>query len=354
MKNVHFAIPKIYDDTLSYYELLRKLVKAMNTVIENYNTIPDQIAEEVKNLDASQLFSAVLNQFIHSIATDNTKSSNAVKLYNKHDLLYATFNETVNLYETIIDFTSGTETELIIGTNIREVNISELFIELRKLIDDEVQARNIGDTTLQQDINTEVSAREQGDTTLRQSITAETSAREQGDTTLQNAINTEKSAREQSDTALQNAINTEKSAREQSDTTLQNAINAEKSAREQADTNLQNKIDNGTLKIELLWTNSNMNSDFATQTITVDLSKYKYVYIKTKGYKSSSEDTDNGASVMHFCMVGGYASLIHPLNTDICRRKVQITKNSVVFSSGYSGASVADDCVIPLNIYGVK
>ena len=135
MNNVHFAIPEIYGDSLSYYDLLSKLVKAMNTVIENYNTIPDQIAEEVKNLDASQLFSAVLNQLIHSIATDNTKSANAVKVYKKHDLLYATFNETVNLYESIIDFTSGTETELIVGTNIREVNISELFIELRKLID---------------------------------------------------------------------------------------------------------------------------------------------------------------------------------------------------------------------------
>ena len=134
-KYPHFTIPEIYGESLSYYELLRKLVEAMNVVIENYDTIPDQIAEAVANLDASQLFSEVLNQIIDTIATDNTKSTNAVKVYKKHDLLYATFNETVNLYESIIDFTPGTETELIIGTNIREVNISELFIELRKLID---------------------------------------------------------------------------------------------------------------------------------------------------------------------------------------------------------------------------
>ena len=272
----------------------------MNVIIDNYDTIPEQIADAVKNLDAAQLFSAVLDQLIHSIATDNTKSANAVRVYKKHDLLYATFNETVNLYESLIDFSTGTETELIPDTNIREVNISELFIELRELIDNEAQTR------------------------------------------------------EQADTNLQNAINTEKSAREQADTTLQNAINTEKSAREQGDTALQNKIDKGTLKIELLWTNPNINSDFAPQTISIDLSKYKYVYIKTKGYKSSSEDTDNGASVMHFCMVGGYSSLIHPINTDISRRKVQITKNSVLFADGYSGTSVANDCVIPLNIYGVK
>lgn len=135
MKNVHFAIPEIYGETLSYYDLLRKLVNKTNELIDNYNTVPEQIAEAVANLDASQLFSEVLNQLIHSIATDNTKSANAVKVYKKHDLLYATFNKTVNLYESLIDFSTGTGTELIPGTNIREVNISELFIELRKLID---------------------------------------------------------------------------------------------------------------------------------------------------------------------------------------------------------------------------
>ena len=135
MKNVHFAIPEIYGESLSYYEVLKKLTNAVNELIENYNTIPEQIADTVKDLDASQLFSAVLDQIIDTIATDNTKSTNAVKVYQKHDLLYATFNDTVNLYESLIDFTAGTETELIVGTNIREVNISELFIELRKLID---------------------------------------------------------------------------------------------------------------------------------------------------------------------------------------------------------------------------
>ena len=146
-KYPHFAIPEIYGESLSYYELLRKLVQAMNVVIENYDTIPNQIAEAVANLDASQLFSAVLNQIIDSIATDNTKSTNAVKVYKKHDLLYATFNDTVKLYESLVDFTTGTETELIIGTNIREVNISELFIEIRNLIEGEAQAREQADNT---------------------------------------------------------------------------------------------------------------------------------------------------------------------------------------------------------------
>ena len=132
MNNVNFAIPEIYGDSLSYYEVLRELIKAMDVIIDNYDTIPEQIAEAVENLD-------IFNQLIASIATDNTKSTNAVKIYKKHDLLYATFNESVNLYESLIDFRTGTE--LIVGTNIREVNISELFIELRTLIADEASAR---------------------------------------------------------------------------------------------------------------------------------------------------------------------------------------------------------------------
>ena len=172
MNNVHFAIPEIYGETLSYYELLRKLVDKTNDLIDNYNTVPEQIAEAVANLD-------IFNQLIDSIATDNTKSTNAVKVYKKHDLLYATFNKTVNLYESLIDFRTGTE--LIVGTNIREVNISELFIELRTLIADEASAREHGETTLQQAINTERSAREDGETTLQQAINTERSAREQAD-----------------------------------------------------------------------------------------------------------------------------------------------------------------------------
>ena len=264
MKNVYFAIPEIYGDSLSYYEVLSELIKAMNVIIDNYDTIPEQIADAVKNLDAAQLFSAVLNQLIDTIATDNTKSANAVKVYKKHDLLYATFNETVNLYESIIDFTSGTETELIPGTNIREVNISELFIELRKLIDDETHTREQTETTLQNAINTEASAREQADTALQQNITAETSARSQADTTLQQNINAETSAREQGYNALQNAVNNEKSAREQADNTKVNKIDVLTLEEIEANTDLSGKIASAGALKDLFPSYSliNSNNDF--------------------------------------------------------------------------------------------
>ena len=317
MKNVHFAIPEIYGETLSYYELLRKLVDKTNDLIDNYNTVPEQIAEAVANLDASQLFSEVLNQLVDSIATDNTKSANAVKVYKKHDLLYATFNETVNLYESLIDFTTGAETELIPGTNIREVNISELFIELRELIDNEKQTR------------------------------------EQTDTALQNAINTEKSAREQADTTLQQKINAEKSAREQEDTTLQNAINTEKSVREKADTALQTKIDNGTLKIDELWSNNNTSIQSLPQTVNISTTGYKLLYILFKNYTFYGEiseiiiQTNNSLTY--------YALSVNTNNKgNIMSRGVKIVSNGVKFDDAFVGNTADNKAMIPLKIYGIK
>lgn len=290
MNNVHFAIPEIYGETLSYYELLRKLVDKTNELIENYNTVPEQIAEEVANLDASQLFSAVLNQLIHSIATDNTKSANAVKVYKKHDLLYATFNETVNLYESLIDFTTGTETELIVGSNIREVNISDLFIELRKLIYDEVQARDIGDTTLQQAINTETANRN-------------------------------------------------------------NDYNR-----------LTEKINNGVLKIDKLWQNSSISSPFAPQTITLDLSKYKFVQVLFKmatdeSYVECAETlpfTDNTQLTSMFqsysSSFGGFTAFREIVNV----KKTGINFGEAKQVTSISSYSTNNNLMIPYIIYGVR
>ena len=299
MKNVHFAIPEIYGETLSYYELLRNLVNKVNDLIDNYNTVPDQIAEEVKNLDASQLFSAVLEQLVDSVATDNTKSANAVKVYKKHDLLYATFNETVNLYESLIDFTPGTETELIVGTNIREVNISELFIELRELIDDETQTR------------------------------------------------------EQTDTALQNAINTETSSREQADTTLQNAINTEKTVRDRADTALQTKLDNGTLKMDELWSNNNTATQFLPNTVNISTTEYKLLYILFKNYTFYDEigeiiiPTNNSRTY--------YALSVNTNNKgNIMSRGVKIVSAGVKFDDAFVGNTADNKAMIPLKIYGIK
>ena len=300
MKNVHFAIPEIYGETLSYYELLRKLVNKTNELIDNYNTVPEQIAEAVANLDASQLFSDVLNQIIDSIATDNTKSTNAVKVYKKHDLLYATFNETVNLYESLIDFSTGTATELIPGTNIREVNISELFIELRKLFDNEVVAR------------------------------------------------------EQADNGLQTNIDNEALERTQADQTLQRNIDNEKQGRLTGDQNLQNIINNGTLKVHLLWTNTSPKTWFPAQTINIDVSTYKLVLI----YFNRSTNSDDNEKYFFIGNTDDKFMCLIPRNDELRynRRLIYFSGNNISIGDSLLGANNQEDnnSVIPYKIFGIK
>ena len=48
MKRTHFSLPEVYDDSLSYYEVLRKLIKSMHVISDNLNKIPEQIANEAK------------------------------------------------------------------------------------------------------------------------------------------------------------------------------------------------------------------------------------------------------------------------------------------------------------------
>ena len=381
MKNVYFAIPEIYGDSLSYYEVLRELINAMNVIIDNYDTIPEQIADAVKNLDAAQLFSAVLNQLIDTIATDNTKSANAVKVYKKHDLLYATFNETVNLYESLIDFTTGTETELIVGTNIREVNISELFIELRKMIEDETKsreqantalqnainnetsARSQADTTLQNAINTETSARSQADTTLKQNINAETSARSQADTTLQQNINAEKSAREQADTALQTKIDNEVQARTQADTALQQNINAETSAREQADTDLQTKIEskankNDVLTMEQIQSSIDLNGKIAGASALKDVIRRYSLYIEAKSNGTlniSDLITDREYLLLYTSKTGAIASgavlLSNGTVSDYLAPLSNNPESQLVFTLNYPNIKIQNNAQRPFNAY---
>ena len=41
---VHKVLPLVYDDSLSYYELLNKVVHKLNELIENNSNIPEYVA----------------------------------------------------------------------------------------------------------------------------------------------------------------------------------------------------------------------------------------------------------------------------------------------------------------------
>ena len=126
MKRTHFALPEIYDDSLSYYDVLRKLIKSMHVISDNLNKIPEQIANEAK---ARLLGDQNLQQNINAETSAREQGDTA----------------------------------------------------LQQNINTETSAREQADTALQQNINTEVSAREQADTTLQQNINSEATTRGQAD-----------------------------------------------------------------------------------------------------------------------------------------------------------------------------
>ena len=76
MKRPHFALPKIYDDSLSYYYVLRKLIKSMHVISDNLNKIPEQIANEAK---ARLLGDQNLQQNINSEATTREQADQEIR-----------------------------------------------------------------------------------------------------------------------------------------------------------------------------------------------------------------------------------------------------------------------------------
>ena len=49
----HKILPLVYDDSLSYMELLNKVVYKLNEVVNNNNELPTYIAEQIKNYISS-------------------------------------------------------------------------------------------------------------------------------------------------------------------------------------------------------------------------------------------------------------------------------------------------------------
>lgn len=144
------------------------------------------------------------------------------------------------------------------------------FEEINNRINDEITARQEGDTNLKEEIdnrvNAEAIAREEADNKLLEAINLESTARqeaddniklhlekeiitrEEADTNLKEEIdsrvNAEAIAREVADNKLMELINTEAATREESDNKLSDLINAETIVREDADKLLLEQINN--------------------------------------------------------------------------------------------------------------
>ena len=82
------VLPLVYDDSLSYYELLCKVVRYLNSVIDNINDIPEYIDEAIdeklSDEHLKELIGEVFKDLKEVIAeADETGKTNASTDYDK-------------------------------------------------------------------------------------------------------------------------------------------------------------------------------------------------------------------------------------------------------------------------------
>lgn len=103
--------------------------------------------------------------------------------------------------------------------------------------------------------------------------------------------------------------------------------------------------------IDLLWENASPTSEFAAQTVAVDLSLYSWCAIET--YHSTTEV----ASTVDFMPVKEgvqYAVDVVDSSDNTARRPFTISKTGIVFDGAKRSGSNTTKYVIPVRIYGVK
>ena len=123
---------------------------------------------------------------------------------------------------------------------------------------------------------------------------------------------------------------------------------------------LNNAIANGTLKMDLLWTNASPTSAFAPQTIDLNFSGYDYLIINFNVVSQSSL-YDPIPNQIYMCKNEQGAYRINTSHNVFTTRSFIITSNGIIFNSGgffsaYNSTTITEDnnVNIPYKIYGVK
>ena len=121
------VIPLVYDNSLSYYEVLNKVVFYLNHVIEDINEIPEYIDEKIKEAiddeHLKELISEVFKTLEDAISADNEgENTNFSKDYPSLGTLLWHDNK---LYKTIRKIDQGDE--IIIDVNIELVDFATMF-----------------------------------------------------------------------------------------------------------------------------------------------------------------------------------------------------------------------------------
>lgn len=104
-----------------------------------------------------------------------------------------------------------------------------------------------------------------------------------------------------------------------------------------------------TSKMDLLWTNASPSSNFAAQTVSLDLNTYKYVRIRyevTSAWQVLFDFfVDNVKYVAHFVTENNSNSRV---------RDIVVSSTGITFGNGIANGSTNNAEMKPIKIYGIK
>ena len=251
----NIVIPQVYDDSLSYYEEINKILGCLNEMGNAFETLPDAVQEILQ--DTGKL--EVVNDVYTAIAPVEEKEYSST---NKEagDLMWLKKDGNSTLYECITQIDVGTI--FVIGKNIKEVDINTKIKYLYEMVSNNNEHYNdraeythdVNSLFIYKDQLVKANTRINIDDLLtdKYNVTSiseyvfnnfknieanktEISKLKQADITLQNHIDDEMNARISAD-------NTEKNARISADNQINQKLTQEKNERIQEDANITNSV----------------------------------------------------------------------------------------------------------------
>lgn len=138
------VLPLVYDNSLSYYEVLCRVIKYLNNVIEDVNSIPEYIDGVITERLSDEHIKEILSEFIaqiESALTSNNEgtNTNSSKDYKIGQLLWLNGN----LYKVIRDIDAGDT--FIVDTNIQSVNFEDLYNTFIDNVKHDISANDDGE-----------------------------------------------------------------------------------------------------------------------------------------------------------------------------------------------------------------
>lgn len=145
---VQKVLPLVYDDSLSYYELLCKVVYKLNEVIKNVDQLPAYIAELISEESLREILGTLLDEIREQIAQANEgESETATANRSVGELVWLNGK----LYRIIHDMIAGDR--YVEGSNCEKITVEEVIDDiidtvndLLDMVRDSITAENEGDS----------------------------------------------------------------------------------------------------------------------------------------------------------------------------------------------------------------